>query len=307
MFIIVKENVYFSTEMQDSKLSNACECILCKCVCLNLEGLDVMRDRSSGHRHDRVCTAVIKENFHFVGIKDGAWKKKGGARLDHVAKIKPRECVAEPKCFTRTERVLLTRLSLGYCRARERLKAWIPPPWVKKNGVNSTTRMKQNMTYYWPIKTPNTEVYRIVHSQQSMEGPDTITGLTLETLWILYFLKTNLATFKICSLGQYFYRLLSANPFIVSGPSINTLWFQLLDWSQRGRSLGFDGTKVLPSLLENFHIYRYIVFTFYVSKYTLCIPIYMEVFWQWSMCKFIAILVHATNKAAIFVFFSICM
>ena len=32
------------------------------------------------------------------------------------------------------------------------------------------------------------------------------------------------------------------------------------------------------TLLENFHVYRDIVFTFYVSKYTHCIPIYMEVF-----------------------------
>ena len=32
------------------------------------------------------------------------------------------------------------------------------------------------------------------------------------------------------------------------------------------------------SLLENFHIYTYILFTFYVSKYTHCIPIYKEVF-----------------------------
>ena len=40
----------------------------------------------------------------------------------------------------------------------------------------------------------------------------------------------------------------------------------------------------LSTLLENFYIYRYIVFTFYVSKYTLCIPIYMEVFWQCKAC-----------------------
>ena len=34
------------------------------------------------------------------------------------------------------------------------------------------------------------------------------------------------------------------------------------------------------TLLSNFHVYRYIVFTFNDSKYTHCIPIYMEVFRQ---------------------------
>ena len=56
-----------------------------------------------------------------------------------------------------------------------------------------------------------------------IEGPDAITGLALETRvakLIFKNYKINLATFKICSLGQYFYRVPNANPVIASGPSI---------------------------------------------------------------------------------------